>query len=454
MVQDDSETRVLQVGIEEKLPLGVTLTLGFQHLLALTGIFLFPVLIGQALNLDTGVVGYLIQACFLTTGIVTILQSGRMLKLPVVQGPTAAFFVAVMSAGASVGLGTAFGSMAVAGLIFMVLALPIRKFGLIGYVNKFISPPIVYGTLLIIIGAQLAGIGLKNWFGFANVSMNFAVSLVTVLSVLIFIIFGGNTLLRRGALLWGIAVGAIFSSIFGGADFAAVGSAAWFSLPQVFPFGFGVSVPVVILMLLAFLQASAEAVGMYTLLANWGGQTLDNDRVSRGLFGEFLGCTAGAVFGGLGTTSYPENIGIVRVSGIGSRRVTMTAGAMSVALGLIPKVGMFIASLPGPVLSAASTILFGIIAVSGIQMVSKVVWDELNLVVAASSFIVSLGTMYLPAELTAVLPLAIQSVVTQPMLVGVVMLIVLNLIVNVWIRPVLERRAVRTQSGVWPPESV
>ncbi|MGZ7446101.1 uracil-xanthine permease family protein [Paenibacillus sp. TH7-28] len=441
MNHEHENNETLQVGIEDKLSIGANLTYGFQHLLALTGIFLFPVLIGQALNLEFQTIGYLIQACFLTTGLVTILQSGKMLRLPVVQGPTAAFFVAVLSASASVGLGTAFGSMAVAGVIFMLLALPIRKFGLIGHINKFIAPPIVYGTLLIIIGAQLADIGLKNWFGSANIGVNFAASIVTVGCVLALMIFGGNTILRRGALLWGIIAGTLFFAVFGSVDFSAVATAGWFRLPEVFPFGFGISIPVVILMLLAFLQASAEAVGMYTLLTKWGKQELDSTRVNRGLFGEFLGCTLGAVFGGLGTTSYPENIGIVRVSGIGSRYVTMTAGIMAVILGLIPKVGLFIASLPSAVLSAASTILFGIIAISGIQMVSKVKWDELNLAVAGSSFIISLGTMYLPAELTAGLPLAIQSVVTQPMLVGVVMLIVLNTIVNVWIRPVLERRA-------------
>lgn len=134
-----------------------------------------------------------------------------MLRLPVVQGPTAAFFVAVLSASASVGLGTAFGSMAVAGVIFMLLALPIRKFGLIGHINKFIAPPIVYGTLLIIIGAQLADIGLKNWFGSANIGVNFAASIVTVVCVLALMIFGGNTILRRGALLWGIIAGTLFS---------------------------------------------------------------------------------------------------------------------------------------------------------------------------------------------------------------------------------------------------
>ncbi|WP_059048834.1 uracil-xanthine permease family protein [Paenibacillus senegalimassiliensis] len=440
MNHEHEDNQTLQVGIEEKLSFGANVTYGFQHLLALTGIFLFPVLIGQALGLDFEVVGYLIQACFLTTGLVTILQSGKMLRLPVVQGPTAAFFVAILSASASVGLGTAFGSMAVAGAIFMLLAIPIRRFGLIGHINKFIAPPIVYGTLLVIIGAQLADIGLKNWFGSANIGMNFTASLITVVCVLVCMIFGGNTIIRRGALLWGIIVGTLFFSIFGSVDFSAVASAGWFRLPQIFPFGFGISIPVVILMLLAFLQASAEAVGMYTLLTKWGKQELDSSRVNRGLFGEFLGCTLGAVFGGLGTTSYPENIGIIRVSGIGSRYVTMTAGVMAVILGLIPKVGLFIASLPGAVLSAASTILFGIIAISGIQMVSKVKWDELNLAVAGSSFIISLGTMYLPAELTAGLPLAIQSIVTQPMLVGVIMLIVLNTTINVWIRPMLERR--------------
>ncbi|MNC42077.1 hypothetical protein D3C75_908770 [compost metagenome] len=81
-------------------------------------------------------------------------------------------------------------------------------------------------------------------------------------------------------------------------------------------------------------------------------------------------------------------------------------------------------------------------------MVSKVVWDELNLVVAGSSFIISLGTMYLPAELTQNLPLAFQSIVTQPMLVGVVLLIVLNTVVNIWIRPLLERRSTAGVSEV------
>lgn len=434
-----SEDVALRVGINEKLPGGMTALYGFQHLLALTGIWIFPILIGQALGLENTAVSYIIQACFLTTGIVTVLQSGKLLKLPVVQGPTAAFFVAVLAAGQSLGLGTAFGSMMVAGAIFMVLSLPIKRFGLMGLLIRFISPPMVYGTLLVIIGAQLAGIGLKGWFGVQGMlgygALNFGVGCATAAIVIACMVLGGNGVIKRGALLWGIIGGTLIALVSGAWTAPDVSSAGLINIPQFLPFGFGVSAPLVILMLLAFLQAGAEAMGMYTLLTQWGKEELTPERVNRGLFSEFLGSVVGAAFGGLGTTSYPENIGIIRITRIGSRYVTLAAGIFAIVLSLFPKLALFIAALPGPVLGAASTILFGIIAVSGIQILNRVEWDELNLAVAAPSFIISLGTMFLPADVVALLPSSVASIVTQPMMVGVIMLVVLNTLVNMVIRP-------------------
>ncbi|QIS38038.1 hypothetical protein GW572_00705 [Clavibacter capsici] len=150
---------VLSVGFDERLPPARTALFGVQHLLALTGIWVFPSIIGSSLELSSQEVAWMIQACFLLTGVVTILQSSRVLRLPIVQGPTAAFMVAIISSGAAFGLGTAFGSMAVAGLIFMALTIPLKRFGLFGHVSAFVSSPIVLGTLFVIIGAQLASIG-------------------------------------------------------------------------------------------------------------------------------------------------------------------------------------------------------------------------------------------------------------------------------------------------------
>ncbi|MFC0266999.1 uracil-xanthine permease family protein [Kushneria aurantia] len=441
---DQHQNVVFDYGIEDRMPLTRTTLFGFQHLLALTGIWIFPVLIGQALSLTAQQTGYIIQACFLTTGLVTILQSGRFLKLPVVQGPTAAFFVAVLAAGQDEGLGVAFGSMVVAALIFMLLSVPVGRMGLMGNLIRYISPPIVYGTLMVIIGAQLASIGLQGWFGTPDTPAfgvaSFITACLTVLIILSCMTMARKGLLRRGALLWGIIGGSLIALLTGISPLPDTASASAIGVPKLLPFGFGVSAPIVALMLLAFLQAGAEAMGMYTLLADWGGQPLDTKRVNRGLFTEFLGSASGALFGGLGTTSYPENVGIIRLSRVGSRFVTLAAGVFAVALSCLPQFALFIAGLPGAVLSAASTVLFGTIAISGIQMLARIDWDEYNIAVAAPSFIISLGTQFLPQEVVALFPDSLESILTQPMMVGIVLLMALNYLVNFQLRPMMEKR--------------
>ncbi|MFM2477123.1 uracil-xanthine permease family protein [Celerinatantimonas sp. MCCC 1A17872] len=431
------ESTQLAVGINDKMPLGQTIIYALQHLFALTGIWAFPVIIGHVLHLKSEQTALMVQACFFTTGLVTILQSGRLLRLPVVQGPTAAFMVAVMGSANSVGLATTFGSMTVAALIFALLALPVKKFGLMGLLIRYISPPIVFGSLLVIIGAQLAAIGPGSWFDASasgSVGISALVAAITMLTVMGCLIFARRDLIKRGALLWGIIVGTIAFSLLAGWHLPNFSHTSMLALPDIYPFGFGVSWPIVLLMMMAFLQASAEAMGMYSLLTRWGKQKLTPERVNRGLFTEFIGCAIGSVAGGLGTTSYPENVGIIRVSGIASRFVTMTAGIFALILGLIPKVGLLVASIPTPVLSAASSILFGIIAISGIQMLAKVNWDERNIAVAAPAFIISLGSMYLPASVTALLPPSLKDILAQPMMIGVILLIVLNTLVNFIIR--------------------
>lgn len=440
----ESTESVLTVGFDEKLSPVRTGLFGAQHLLALTGIWLFPGIIGAALELSSREVGWITQGCFFMTGLITVLQSSRLLRLPIVQGPTAAFMVAIIASGATFGLGTSFGSMMVAGAIFALLSLPFKGLGLFGHISRFATDPIVFGTLFIIIGGQLAAIGLAGWFGVPGTPGYgwpfFLLSIVTVLFVIGFSIFGGDSILRRGAIFWGIVAGTIVTALAGQWNLPDLSGAALVGAPHFLPFGFGVEWSVVVLMLLAFLQAGTESMGMYRLIGGWGGRSVSVEQTNRGLFTEFVGSIAGAAVGGIGTTSYPENAGIVRMSGIGSRYVTAAAGVCAIVLAFIPKVGLFIAGLPSPVLAAASTILFGVIALSGVQMMAGVVWDELNLMVAAPAFIISLGTQFLPVEITKDLSPAMASVVTSPMMVGVIMLLILHLTINFGVRPLLERR--------------
>ncbi len=116
-------------------------------------------------------------------------------------------------------------------------------------------------------------------------------------------------------------------------------------------------------------------------------------------------------------------------------------GIITIILGFLPKVGMIIEVIPSSVLNGATVVLFGTIAVSGIQTLAKVEkWDNLNVITAAIPYLIAIGCMWLPDDFTAMLPSAVQSIVSQPMLVGIILLIVLNIVNNIWLRPVYEKQ--------------
>jgi xanthine/uracil permease len=432
-----------KVGFDAPYPPRRTILYGLQHLLALTGLWVFPISLGTALSLEPTDIALIIQGCFLLTGIVTILSSSSILRLPIVQGPTAALLVALIVAGGQYGLGTAFGSMVVAGLLSLLLAFPLWRLGVYGHVARFVASPLVFGTMFLVLGAQLAGIGVSGWFTTSEGSevwQSVVVAVVAVMAVAGCMIFGGETIIKRCAVILGVVAGTVVAIALGTWSMPDLSAFSVVGAPTFTPFGFGVAWPAVLLMMIGFLQAASESMGVYGLLGRWSGQEISVDRSNRGLFVEFLGSAVGGLFGGIGTTSYPENSSILRISGIASRRVTIAAGILALGLAFLPKVALFLANLPGPALSAAATILFGVIAFSGVQQLAAVEWDDLNLVVAATCFIVPLGLVSAPADVIESLPEAISGVVTSPMMMSTIMLLVLHPLVNLVCRPIVERR--------------
>ena len=373
----------------------------------------------------------------------TILQSIFILKLPAVHGPTAVFMSAILTTGAAYGLGTAYGSMLIAGIVVAVLSIPIGNIGVIGKLTNILTSPLVFGTLMLIIGTQLAEIAIPGCFGTAGTAyypwVNLLSAVITIVVAAGFMLFGKKGLMKRGALLWAIIVGTIFYAILGHIDFSSVAQAKLVGLPKIMPYGFGVNVGVVILMLLAYLHSVSEALGMYSLIAGWDGQQVDEHRANGGIFGLAVGNIVGTLVGGCPTTTYPENVGIIRATGVGSRFATLVMGIIAILLGFFPKLGMLIAVIPSPVLNGATVILFGMIAFSGVQHLKDVEWDDMNVITAAVPYIIAIGCMFLPADFTAMLPSAVQSIVTQPMLVGIILLIILNLLNNTLLRPLFEK---------------
>jgi xanthine/uracil permease len=422
--------KVFDVGIEQKLSYDQLLILGLQNIFGMTGMFVFPGILGRSFNLAPDQIAYLYGMTFVVCGVVTILQSALLLRLPIVQGPYAGSFASLLAVGhlQGGGLGAAYGSFFVAALIWCMLTLPIRGFSVIGLFSRFLRAPIIAGMIVIFIMIQVANVALPGWIGLPQSPgfplVNFLAGAFAVAVLIAVSLWGGK--FRRAAILIGLAAGTIGYAFFRPVSLAAVANAPLLVTPQVFPFGFAVQTNLVIVFLLVLLPASIGSMALYQMVGNWGGQTVTSSRMSQGIFAIGLGGVLAGLFGGFSTIVYPDNIGMLRTTRIGSRYATLAAGVLLIVLGGCVKFDLLLVVVPLPVLSAAATLLFGIVLMHGVHILAKVDWDDRKFIVAGLAMLVALGGMFLSPEVLAEMPLLAKLLITQPVISGGLTLVVLH----------------------------
>ncbi|HEY1703956.1 MAG TPA: solute carrier family 23 protein [Trebonia sp.] len=417
----------IEVGINERPGIVSMVGLGFQHILGLAGLLLFPALVGKSFHLSPHETAYLYGITFITSGVVVILQAVGLLRLPVVQAPFAGIFSALLVLGHQVGLGTAFGSLVVASLIWTVLSIPLRRWSVVARLATRINHPIVAGVILLIISTQLATIVLPSYFGTPGSSSAFPwVNLLCAVVALALVVIGirsKNKIVRRGAVLWGVIASAVLYTILAPTQWGNVTHASAFEGLHWLPFGFGVNGVAVVIFFVAWFPAISESIATYNLIADWTGEPLPPRRVAQGVFGELLGSTLGALFGGLPAMAYPANVGILKVTRVASRWVTFTTGLILVVLGGFGYFDTLLVAIPEPVLSGATTVLFGLIFAGGLEVLSRVKWNQDRMVAAGLPVIAGLGLLFTPASVTSALPGWLGLLVGQPLVVSVVLAI-------------------------------
>src|SRR5580658_6679515 len=201
-----SSDKIFDVGINDPLPVGQFFVLGLQNVFGMTGMFVFPGLLGRSFDLPPEKIAYLYGMTFATCGFITILQSVWLLRLPIVQGPYAGSFAALLAVGhlQGGGLGAAYGSFFVASLIWCALTVPVRRVSFIGLFARFLRAPIISGMMIMLVILQISNVALPNWIG-APASPGFPYvnifSGAAGVAVLIGLMLWGGEKLRRGAIL-------------------------------------------------------------------------------------------------------------------------------------------------------------------------------------------------------------------------------------------------------------
>jgi NCS2 family nucleobase:cation symporter-2 len=392
--------------VDEILPTPRLLALGLQHVLVMyAGAVAVPLIIGRALKLAPEDVAFLISADLFACGLATLVQCiglpGVGIRLPVMMGVTFASVGPMLSMAATpdVGLLGIYGSVVAAG-IFGILAAP--------FISRLLPlfPPVVTGTIILVIGISLMRVGI-NWAGgglptvtkmvdgvpgaFPNPAYGQLQGLgiaLFVLLVILGLIRWGTGFIANVSVLLGIVAGTILASLLGVMNFDKVGAAAWGAI--VLPLHFGVPQfhPVPILtMCIVMVVVMIESLGMFLALGEITGRTIDRDALTRGLRADGVGTVIGGLFNTFPYTSFSQNVGLVSVTGVRSRWVTVTGGAIMLVLGMLPKMAALVEAVPQVVLGGAGLVMFGMVAATGARILTGVDFktNRFNLFIVAIS---------------------------------------------------------------------
>jgi xanthine permease len=436
--------------VDEVLPVPRLLALGLQHVLVMyAGAVAVPLIIGRALKLSPEEVAYLISADLFACGLATLVQCigfpGVGIRLPVMMGVTFASVGPMLSMAASpdVGLLGIYGSVIAAG-IFGIIAAP--------FISRLLPlfPPVVTGTIILVIGISLMRVGI-NWAGgglptltkvvdgvpgaFPNPGYGQLQGLGISLFVLLFIlglIRWGTGFLANVSVLLGIIAGAILATVLGVMHFEKVVAAPWGDI--VLPFRFGMPqfylVPIAT-MCIVMIVVMIESLGMFLALGEMTGKTIDRDALSRGLRADGVGTLLGGIFNTFPYTSFSQNVGLVSVTGVRSRWVTITGGAIMLLLGLMPKLAALVEAVPVVVLGGAGLVMFGMVAATGARILTAVDFknNRFNLFVVAIS--VGFGLIPLAAPgFFRNLPHDLQPLLESGILLCAVVAVILNAFFN------------------------
>ncbi|NFE32911.1 purine permease, partial [Clostridium botulinum] len=294
-------------------------------------------------------------------------------------------------------------------------------------------PPIVTGTVVSLIGLTLlpvsidwaaGGAGSANYGSLKNISIALFIMIVTLL-----LNHYGKGLVSSASILIGMVVGYIICIPLGMVDFSSVSQASWISLPKILGYGITFNLQVLLPFIPAYFVTIIGTFGCLKAITEVSGIKEDEKPITAGVLSDGVGSMLAGVFGALPNTSFSQNIGLIPLTKVASRYVTMMAGILLVILGLFPKFAALINIMPQPVLGGVGIVMFGTVAAAGIQTLSGVKLNNRNMLIIATSIGLGLGVTFRP-EFIAQLPESLKMIFSSGISTGTIVALLLNVILK------------------------
>ena len=426
-------------------PLGLTVSMALQHLVAMiVGCVTPAIIIANTAGLGQAQRVLLIQASLVMSAVTTLLElfpiGGRFgAGLPVIFGVSFAYLPSMQAiVTGSGGLSAVAGAMIVGGLAAALVGIFIKPL-------RRLFPPVITGTVVFTIGLSLYPTAINYMAGGAGNSyesvmarglpeslvygswQNWLIAVFT-LTVVLVLSSRGRGVCRLAAILLGILAGYAAALAAGMVELSDISGAAWFSLPRFMPFGVTFDLSGCIALGLLFAINSIQAIGDLTATTVGGMDRQPTDReLQGGIVAYGAANVLAALFGGLPTATYSQNVGIVTANRVVNRLVFTLTGVLLLLAGVVPKLAAVLTTIPQCVLGGATAAVFSTIAMTGMKLIAAEGITARNTTIVGLSAALGVGISQASAAL-AQFPEAVTTIFGKsPVVVATIMAVLLNL---------------------------
>ena len=439
-----SETELIY-GLNDNPPFHEGLFVAFQHVMAIfVPIITPPLIICGALQVDPANTAMIVGMSLMISGVATFIQIHKVgpvgSGLLSIQGTSFSFVGPIITAGLAAktagqsiesALGVVFGLCFYGSFVNIILS---RFLG----VAKKIITPLVTGTVVTLIGTTLIKVGVTDMAGgFSTIGTpdygsvkNWSVSL-TVLLIITVLSVNKNRYIRMGSIIIGLVSGYFIALALGMVNFDVLKGLPAINFPQPLRFGLGFSWSAFIPFAVIYLATLIECVGDITATSMVSKEPIKGsiyfNRLKAGVLGDGVNSLIAAVFNTFPNTTMGQNNGLIQITGVGSRYIGYYLSVILILLGLFPIVGGVLNTIPKPVLGGSTIVMFGSVAVAGLNILRMVEMDIRSSMIVAVSLSVGLGVTFAPESMTQ-MPQLIKDVFESGIAAGAIVALLLNLI--------------------------
>lgn len=408
-------------------PPHLAISLAFMHvLLVFDAVIFIPNVLGKTVGVEPKALAFITFATILTSALFTFLQSRTRLGIGsgflLFTGSYSAFLLCSVDAVKMGGLPLlASMSLMTVPVVFLYTYF-IRHF-------RHIITPAVGGVVVLLIAMSMVPIGLGLWAGDLEPGATPSLARVgtgaaTVLCLTLLMLFGRPSV-RLWSPLIAMAAGYATALLTGGVDFKHSRDAAWFGLPD-FSAWPGVAtgldtshLPLLLAFGMGMLASVIESTGNIMLvqqISTRDFRRVSYDQVQSGLYCDGLSKVVAGLFGTAVPSIYCDNLPLIEMTGVASRRIGAIGAGILLVLAFMPKVGGVILDMPGPVIGGFLVVIAALLFHAGFGLVSMTKLSNQHGLILGLALVVGLvagGKSFFPGVVPASLHPLLQNSVAM-----------------------------------------